>query len=39
MTLSKRKNKKYTQQFKEKSLGLATDQGYTVIETAEAVGV
>jgi transposase len=39
MTLSKRKNKTYTQQFKEETVALVTDQGYTVIEAAEAVGV
>jgi transposase len=39
MTLSKRKNKTYTQQFKEETVALVTDQGYTVIEAAEAVGI
>ena len=39
MTSSKRKNKTYTQQFKEETVALVTDQGYTVIEAAEAVGV
>ncbi|MFT7528875.1 MAG: transposase-like protein, partial [Arenicella sp.] len=28
MTLSKRKNKTYTQQFKEETVALVTDQGY-----------
>lgn len=39
MTLSKRKNKNYTQQFKEETVALVTGQGNTVIETAETVGV
>jgi transposase len=39
MTLSKRKNKTYSQQFKEETVALVTDQGYSVIEAAEAVGV
>lgn len=39
MTLSKRKNKTYTHQFKEETVALVTDQGYLVIEAAEAVGV
>lgn len=39
MTLSKRKNKTYTKQFKEETVALVTEQGYTVIEAAEAVGV
>ncbi|MFT7687666.1 MAG: transposase, partial [Candidatus Azotimanducaceae bacterium] len=39
MTLSKRKNKTYTLQFKEETVALVTDQGYTVIEAAEAVGI
>ena len=39
MTLSKRKNKTYTQQFKEETVALVTEQGYSVIEAAEAVGV
>ena len=39
MTSSKRKNKTYTQQFKEETVALVTDQGYSVIEAAEAVGV
>ena len=36
MTSSKRKNKTYTQQFKEETVALVTDQGYSVIEAAEA---
>jgi len=39
MTSSKRKNKTYTQQFKEETVALVTEQGYTVTEAAEAVGV
>ena len=39
MTSSKRKNNTYTSQFKEESVALVTEQGYTVIEAAEAVGV
>ncbi len=39
MTSSKRKHKTYTQQFKEETVALVTDQGYSVIEAAEAVGV
>jgi transposase len=39
MTSSKRKNKTYTTQFKEETVALVTEQGYTVIEAAEAVGV
>jgi transposase len=34
MTSSKRKNKTYTQQFKEETVALVTDQGYSVIEAA-----
>ncbi|MFT5135117.1 MAG: transposase [Arenicella sp.] len=37
MTSSKRKNKSYTQQFKEETVALVTEQGYTVMETADAV--
>ena len=39
MTSSKRKNKTYTKQFKEETVSLVTDQGYTVLEAADAVGV
>ncbi len=39
MTSTKRKNKTYTTQFKEETVALVTEQGYTVIEAAEAVGV
>ena len=39
MTSTKRKNKTYTKQFKEETFALVTEQGYTVIEAAEAVGV
>jgi transposase len=39
MTTSKRKNKTYTKQFKEETVALVTDQGYSVIEAADAVGV
>ena len=39
MTSSKRKNKTYTKQFKEETVALVAEQGYTVIEAAEAVGV
>ncbi len=39
MTSSKRKNKTYTKQFKEETVALITDQGYTVLEAAVAVGV
>lgn len=39
MTLSKRKNKTYTKQFKEETVALVTDQGYSVQEAADAVGV
>ena len=39
MTSSKRKNKTYTKQFKEETVALVTDQGYTVLEAADAVGV
>ncbi|MBL4673924.1 MAG: transposase [Arenicella sp.] len=38
MTSSKRKHKTYTQQFKEETVALVTEQGYTVIEAAEAFG-
>jgi len=39
MTLTKRKNKTYSQQFKEETVALVTEQGYSVIEAASAVGV
>ena len=39
MTSSKRKKKTYTNQFKEKTVAPVTEQGYTVIEASEAVGV
>ena len=39
MTSTKRKNKTYTTQFKEETVALVTEQGYTVIEAAKAVGV
>lgn len=38
MTSVKRKNKTYSKQFKEETVALVTEQGYTVIEAAEAVG-
>ena len=39
MTLTKRKNKTYSQQFKEETVALVTEQGYSVIDAASAVGV
>ena len=39
MTSSKRKNKTYTNQFKEETVALVTEQGYAFIEASEAVGV
>lgn len=39
MTSIKRKNKTYTKQFKEETVALVTDQGYSVQEAADAVGV
>ena len=39
MTSIKRKNKTYSKQFKEETVALVTEQGYTVIEAAEAVCV
>ncbi len=39
MTSTKRKNKSYTRQFKEETVALVTEQGYSVIEAASAVGV
>lgn len=39
MTLTQRKNKSYTTQFKEETVALVTEQGYCVIEAASAVGV
>jgi len=39
MTLTKRKNKSYTRQFKEETVALVTEQGYSVIDAASAVGV
>ena len=39
MTSTKRKNKTYTKQFKEETVALVTEQGYSVIDAAEAVGV
>ncbi len=39
MTLTKRKNKSYSTQFKEETVALVTEQGYSVIDAASAVGV
>ena len=39
MSSTKRKNKVYSQQFKEETVALVTEQGYSVIEAASAVGV
>ncbi len=39
MTSIKRKNKSYTRQFKEETVALVTEQGYSVIDAASAVGV
>lgn len=39
MTSTKRKNKTYTRQFKEETVALVIEQGYSVIEAASAVGV
>jgi len=39
MTLTKRKNKSYTTQFKEETVALVTEQGYSVNDAASAVGV
>lgn len=39
MTSVKRKNKTYSKQFKEETVALVTEQGYTVLEAANAVGV
>lgn len=39
MTSTKRKNKSYTRQFKEETVALVTEQGYSVIDAASAVGV
>ena len=39
MTSTKRKNRTYTKQFKEETVALVTEQGYTVIDAAEAMGV
>jgi len=38
MTSTKRK-KSYTRQFKEETVALVTEQGYSVIDAALAVGV
>jgi len=39
MTSTTRKNKSYTQQFKEETVALVTEQGYSVTDAASAVGV
>ena len=39
MTSIKRKKKAYTKQFKEETVALVIEQGYTVLEAADAVGV
>jgi transposase len=39
MTATTRKNKSYTQQFKEETVALVTEQGYSVTDAASAVGV
>ena len=39
MTSPKRKNKTCTKQSKEETVALVTEQGYTVVEAADAVGV
>ena len=39
MSRLKRKNKTYSQAFKEEAVGLVTEQGYSVNEAAASVGV
>jgi len=39
MASTTRKNKSYTQQFKEETVALVTEQGYSVTDAASAVGV
>ncbi len=39
MTSPNRKNKTCTKQSKEETVALVTEQGYTVVEAADAVGV
>ena len=39
MTSIKRKNKSYTRQFKEETVALVTEQGYSVLDAASAGGV
>ena len=39
MTSTKRKDKTYTSRFKEETVSLVTEQGYSVIDTASTVGV
>ena len=39
MKSTKRKNRTYTKQFIEETEVLVAEQGYTVIDAAEAVGV
>jgi transposase len=39
MTSTKQQNKLYTPHFKEEAVVLVTEQGYSVIEAASAVGV
>lgn len=39
MSSTKRKNKTYSRQFKEETVALVIEQGYSVIDAASAVGV
>ena len=39
MSSTKRKNKTYSRQFKEETVALVIEQGYSVIDAAQAVGI
>ena len=37
--MTKRKNKVYTDEFRQEAVALVTEQGYTVIEAAASLGI
>ena len=39
MTAKKQTNKRYPEEFKQEAVSLVLEQGYTITEAAEAVGV
>ena len=37
--MTKRKNKVYTQEFKQEAVALVLEQGYSVVQAAESLGI